>query len=66
MVAKYLTQTERDILFKELSNVQQEYLTNFLKRGKKTAFASILAQQKGEGSEEDYKGYRQHFGKKPR
>ncbi|HDR6957136.1 MULTISPECIES: DUF3895 domain-containing protein [Bacillus cereus group] len=55
MVAKYLTQTERDILFKELSNVQQEYLTNFLKRGKKTAFASILAQQKGEGSEEDYK-----------
>lgn len=33
MGAKYLTQTERDILFKELSNVQQEYLTNFLKRG---------------------------------
>ncbi|MCP1181253.1 DUF3895 domain-containing protein [Bacillus sp. 1663tsa1] len=55
MIAKYLTQAERDILFKELSNVQQEYLTDFLKRGKKTAFASILAQQKGEGSEEDYK-----------
>ncbi|MCE0554865.1 hypothetical protein LQK80_32550 [Bacillus thuringiensis] len=35
MVAKYLTQTERDILFKELSNVQQEYLTNFLKEERK-------------------------------
>ncbi|MES1051411.1 DUF3895 domain-containing protein [Bacillus thuringiensis] len=48
----YLTQTERDTMLQSLSLEQQNYLQEFLKRGKKTAFASVLAQQKGEGLED--------------
>lgn len=48
----YLTQTERDTMLQSLSLEQQNYLHEFLKRGKKTAFASVLAQQKGEGLED--------------
>ncbi|MGR9635250.1 hypothetical protein ACU82A_30120 [Bacillus cereus] len=32
---------------------KKNYLSEFLKRGKRTAFASVLAQQKGDNSQED-------------
>lgn len=51
MNTSYLTQEERNLLFSKLSYKQQHYLQEFLKRGKKTVFASILAQQKGGYSE---------------
>ncbi|EOP32334.1 DUF3895 domain-containing protein [Bacillus cereus] len=50
MKTVYLSQNERDLLLNDLSSEQRTYLADFLKRGKKTAFASILAQQKGANS----------------
>ena len=44
---KSLTNTQRDQLFKVLTYEQQEYIMNFLKRGKKTTFANVLAHHKG-------------------
>ena len=42
-----LTSTQRDELFSDLTNEQQTYVMNFLKRGKKTAFANVIARSKG-------------------
>ncbi|MBN8207802.1 DUF3895 domain-containing protein [Bacillus sp. NTK071] len=42
-----LTTTERDKLFQQLSTDQQRYLTQFLKRGRKTVFANVIARDKG-------------------
>ncbi|KAA8473027.1 DUF3895 domain-containing protein [Bacillus paranthracis] len=53
MKTLYLSQTERDSILSTLSSEQKDYLNEFLKRGKRTAFASVLAQQKGDNSLED-------------
>lgn len=44
--AFYLSQTERDAIMKDLSDTQQDFLINFLKRGKRTGFANVLAREK--------------------
>ncbi len=44
---KSLTNTQRDQLFQVLTNEQKEYLMDFLKRGKKTTFANVIARHKG-------------------
>lgn len=53
MRANYLTEIERGNILKGLSSEQQTFLKESLKRGKKNAFAVVLAQQKGGYSEED-------------
>ncbi|MCU5081019.1 hypothetical protein OB985_26170, partial [Bacillus cereus] len=53
MKTLYLSQSERDLILGTLSYEQKKYLSEFLKRGKRTAFASVLAQQKGNNSQED-------------
>ncbi|MEB9381785.1 DUF3895 domain-containing protein [Bacillus cereus] len=53
MYGTYLDLEDRDRIMGSLSNEQQEYLRNFLKRGKQTAFASVLARLKGDESEGD-------------
>lgn len=42
-----LTNSQRDELYQELTKDQQFYVMNILKRGKKTAFANVIAQSKG-------------------
>ncbi|MDQ0483242.1 DUF3895 domain-containing protein [Guptibacillus hwajinpoensis] len=42
-----LTTNERDQLFQELTADQQIYLNKFLKRGRKTVFANVIARDKG-------------------
>ncbi|TKD71334.1 DUF3895 domain-containing protein [Pseudalkalibacillus hwajinpoensis] len=42
-----LTTNERDQLFQQLSADQQMYLNQFLKRGRKTVFANVIARDKG-------------------
>jgi hypothetical protein len=44
---KILEVTERDELLNRLTNVQKDFLEIYVKRGKKTAFASTLAFDKG-------------------
>ncbi|WP_165995924.1 DUF3895 domain-containing protein [Bacillus sp. Cs-700] len=46
-MTKSLTNSERDQLLQDLTFDQQTYLMNILKRGKKTAFANVIAQSKG-------------------
>lgn len=53
MNSTYLDLQDRDRIMGSLSNEQQDYLRNFLKRGKRTAFASVLARLKGDESKED-------------
>jgi len=45
-IKNYLSREERDKILQTLTNEQQEFLTAFLKRGKKTAFANIMAKEK--------------------
>lgn len=42
----HLTQSERDTIMKTLHARQIEFLTRFLRRGKRTTFANILAKEK--------------------
>lgn len=49
----HLDPIERDTIFNGLSGEQQEYLRAFLKRGKQTAFSSVLARLKGGESKEN-------------
>lgn len=44
----YLSKFERDKIFATMTPVQQAYLIDELKRGKRTAFANILARDKGD------------------
>ncbi|MGG3759602.1 DUF3895 domain-containing protein [Bacillus anthracis] len=53
MYGTYLDLEDRDRIMGSLSDEQQDYLRNFLKRGKRTAFASVLARLKGDGLEEN-------------
>lgn len=53
MNGTYLDLEDRDRIMGSLSDEQQDYLHNFLKRGKRTAFASVLARLKGDGLEEN-------------
>ncbi|MDF9525104.1 DUF3895 domain-containing protein [Bacillus cereus] len=53
MYGTYLDLEDRDKIMGSLSDEQQDYLHNFLKRGKRTAFASVLARLKGDGLEEN-------------
>jgi hypothetical protein len=46
-MTKSLTNSERDQLLQDLTFDQQSYLMNTLKRGKKTAFANVIAKSKG-------------------
>ncbi|WP_273835333.1 DUF3895 domain-containing protein [Guptibacillus sedimenti] len=46
-MTKSLTNSERDQILQDLTFDQQSYLMNILKRGKKTAFANVIAQSKG-------------------
>jgi len=46
-MTKTLKNSQRDELFQELTKDQQFYVMNILKRGKKTAFANVIAQSKG-------------------
>src|SRR5690625_8032927 len=45
-IKNYLSREERDKILQTLTNEQQEFLTAFLKRRKKTAFANIMAKEK--------------------
>lgn len=53
MYVTYLDLEDRDRIMGSLSDEQQDYLRDFLKRGKRTAFASVLARLKGDGLEEN-------------
>ncbi|MHA6250895.1 DUF3895 domain-containing protein [Oceanobacillus sp. CAU 1775] len=49
---KYLTQTERDKLLLNLNKKQKEFFHEYLRRGRKTAFANVLARDKAAGVDE--------------
>ncbi|MED2597389.1 hypothetical protein P4215_26120, partial [Bacillus thuringiensis] len=53
MSVTYLDPIKRDNIMDGLLDEQQDYLRNFLKRGKRTAFSSVLARLKGGESKED-------------
>ncbi|MRG85938.1 DUF3895 domain-containing protein [Salinibacillus xinjiangensis] len=50
---EHLTQTERDELLKNLNEKQKMFVQNYLKRGRKTVFANLLAKEKAGSVEEN-------------
>ena len=44
---KYLSAKEREVLFDTCTTEQKDYLNHVIKRGKKTVFANVMANQKG-------------------
>lgn len=52
-ITDHLTQTERDNLTQQLTDQQNNFISNLLKRGRRTIFANVLAKEKASSSDED-------------
>lgn len=51
--SRYLKKEERDSIFFNLTQVQQDFLNHILRRGKRTVFANVLAREEGKRVTED-------------
>lgn len=50
---EHLTQKERDELFKNLDEQQRQFVNDYLKRGRRTVFANVLAKEKASAVDGD-------------